>query len=376
MSDRSGVVKVSEEDYLENDQQIPGQNFYCVSFVSPEKTLKQKDLYYHKEFIKNFYNTKQDEIAKLKEAYEGMKLFYNLAEKSLSDNDNFTEMLKDLKVHSTRALMAYDGVKNMYKTSYEDVERFYKDFKFANEERIEKEFLEKNNFHTTIRGLKVRGVYDTLKEAQMRAGVLRRRDSNFSVYVAQIGYWVPFDPNDENIKDQEYQENDLNTLVKSYKENADKRDEHFVQDKEDRKRQALEENARKKKQLKELKKRQAEADKEKKVEVSLELSAPEDSIAKIDELRKIVNDKNMLSDNLKKDDPWMTRKNNEEAATITDLPDLPDNIELVNNTANNTANNSTTENTTENTEAKVEENTEEKVNDTLETLNKVANSIF
>ena len=28
-----------EEDYLDVDKQLPGQNYYCVSFVSPENFL-------------------------------------------------------------------------------------------------------------------------------------------------------------------------------------------------------------------------------------------------------------------------------------------------------------------------------------------------
>ena len=32
-----------KEDFLEVDPKIPGQNFVCLSFVSPEKVLKQKE---------------------------------------------------------------------------------------------------------------------------------------------------------------------------------------------------------------------------------------------------------------------------------------------------------------------------------------------
>ena len=40
-----------EEDYLDVDKPITGQNFYCVSFVSPDKILEQKDkfMFYHYE---------------------------------------------------------------------------------------------------------------------------------------------------------------------------------------------------------------------------------------------------------------------------------------------------------------------------------------
>lgn len=403
MSDPTrGVTKVSEEDFLEVDQPIPGQNFACVSFVSPEKTLKQKDTFIQSEFIKNFFKTKQEEVNKLKEVKEGVELFYKEAERKLGTNSEFEGMLKDLKNHMIRTQMNYDGVKNMYKTSYEDAERFYKDFKFNNEERLEKEFNEANEFRTSIRGLKVRGTYDSLKEAQVRAEVLRRRDPNFHVFVAQVGYWVPWDPSAENIQNQEYQEDHLNTLVKEYKANADKRDEHFQQDREDKKQRAAEENMRKKKKLEELKAKQAAEDAEttpaitieevnedgtatdeKPITHSLSLPSQEESLAKVEELRGIVDDKNALADKLSGEDPWMKRKREETETTATtattatdtttDLPDLPDNIELTNKPDEETP--ATTEETAEETPASTEE-IREAITTTEQELTKVADSIF
>ena len=43
------MSKESKEDYLSVDQPIPGQNYVCLSFVSPEKNILQKQLY---EFYK------------------------------------------------------------------------------------------------------------------------------------------------------------------------------------------------------------------------------------------------------------------------------------------------------------------------------------
>ena len=39
------TISTREEDYLEVDDRIPGQNYVCISFVSPEDTLKQKEFY-------------------------------------------------------------------------------------------------------------------------------------------------------------------------------------------------------------------------------------------------------------------------------------------------------------------------------------------
>ena len=41
-------------DLLEEDKPIAGQKFACVSFVSPENILKQKNVYLFEEFLKHF----------------------------------------------------------------------------------------------------------------------------------------------------------------------------------------------------------------------------------------------------------------------------------------------------------------------------------
>lgn len=162
---------MSEEDFLESDPQIRGQNYCCLSFVSPEEILNNKNVFFVHKFLKT--------IAKN----------YDLDEQSVEDK--------------------------------------YKDFMYINQEKLESEFYEKNEFKTTVRGIKVRGSYDTLQEAQAKAKKLQQNDKNFNVYIGQVGFWLPWDPNPHNIDSQEYAESELNTLVKKYRENQEKKDQHF-----------------------------------------------------------------------------------------------------------------------------------------------------
>ena len=41
-------------DLLEVDKPIAGQNFGCFSFISPENILKQREMFYFEEFIKQW----------------------------------------------------------------------------------------------------------------------------------------------------------------------------------------------------------------------------------------------------------------------------------------------------------------------------------
>ena len=42
-------------------------------------------------------------------------------------------------------------------------------------------------------------------------------DNTFHVFVGQVGFWLPWDPEPSNISDEEYTESQLNDLVKNYK---------------------------------------------------------------------------------------------------------------------------------------------------------------
>ena len=39
------------EDYLEVDKPIPGQNYVCISFLSPDDLIKQKELFMFNKFV-------------------------------------------------------------------------------------------------------------------------------------------------------------------------------------------------------------------------------------------------------------------------------------------------------------------------------------
>ena len=48
-------------DLCDEDQPIAGQKFACMSFVSPEKILKKREVYLFDQFIKNWEFSKSME---------------------------------------------------------------------------------------------------------------------------------------------------------------------------------------------------------------------------------------------------------------------------------------------------------------------------
>jgi hypothetical protein len=237
-----------KEDFLEVDSKIPGQNYVCLSFVSPNKILKEKEIFYSTKFLDYIINNKDQTTQ-------------DIREKMLN---------KDISVN------------------YNNIAKIYDDWKYTRTEGLEAEFFELNNYKTTMRGIKVRGVYDTHKEASVKAQTLRRKDPSFNIFIGQVGFWLPWDPECESVSEQEYQENQLNELVQKYKENLNCRDDLYEQDKNERVEKAKKEITVKK----ELIRSQTE---------SFIPEHNEDDIKNIEKLRTIVDESDKLYyDNLKK----------------------------------------------------------------------------
>jgi hypothetical protein len=214
-------VPTKEVDYLDEDKPLRGQNYVCLSFLSPEDVLNNKEVFYFEHYLERF-SKDMDELLK------------GLAEKYKDDADAI-QVIRENNEH-------------LFKTN--ELQEHYRFFKRTHGEVIEKDFLEKNEFRTSVRGIKVRGVFETLKEAQVRAEVLRRMgDTNFDIFVGQVGVWCPWSPNPEDIQDQEYAETQLNTIMKQYKQNMSQKDEYY----ELRKKEKMEEAQRKLKEALEKK---------------------------------------------------------------------------------------------------------------------------
>lgn len=200
------TVSVKECDYLDEDKPIRGQNYVCLSFLSPEEVLKDKEAFYFSEFVKSF--TKD-----VNTLFDSLKLKY-------PDSASTIDVIRE---------------NNDYILDSDKIDDQYKFFKSVHSKDLEKTFLAKNNFRTSVRGIKVRGSYDTLEEAKIRAEVLKRSGNDrFDIFVGQVGCWCPFSPNPDDIADQEYAETQLNTLMKKYKENNEQKDAAFEQRKQDK----------------------------------------------------------------------------------------------------------------------------------------------
>jgi hypothetical protein len=200
------MITTQQEDYLDQDPPIRGQRYVCLSFVSPEDVIKSKEVYFMERFMSSISSD-------MTELWNTMRAVYK-------ENTDFVESLNKI------------GEKHEHMFDATKLDDAFKTYKALHSEDLETEYLEKNSFHTTIRGLKVRGSYETQKEAEIRAQVIKRKDNVHNVFIAEVGCWCPWSPYPDEITNQEYAESSLNTLMKSYVQNQEDKEEFYLQRKD------------------------------------------------------------------------------------------------------------------------------------------------
>ena len=102
-----------------------------------------------------------------------------------------------------------------------------------------------NNFQSSTLRIKIRGVYPTLEEAEIRCKLLREIDPNHDVFVGPVGLWMPWDPEAYKTGRVEYMEEELNQLMHEKQKNETNAKQSFEQRVKETKQKAIEENIKK-----------------------------------------------------------------------------------------------------------------------------------
>lgn len=219
---KDGTTNPKYVDLLEVDKPIAGQSYGCFSFITPEKIIKQKEMFFFEEFLKKWEFNKSME--KFHQFLNFMSYKYKL---------NFEDVMKD-----------YEGFvkeerENLVQSSIEDE---YKTFLDREEDELQKKFDIKHNFQTSVRGFKSRGHFATQEEAELRAKLLRETDPNFDVFVGPVGQWLCWDPEAYKTGRVEYMEEELNQLAHEKQKNEGAAKTAFEQRVKEAKQKAIEEN--------------------------------------------------------------------------------------------------------------------------------------
>ena len=220
-----GTINSKYIDLLDEDKSVAGQKFACISFISPEKVIKQREMFEFEQFLKQWDMNKS--LEKFNHFLSFLSYKYNLKMDDLStDLQEFCKEEKD----------------NLFLTTLEDD---YKTFLDSNEERMNEEFRKQHDFQTNVRGLKIRGSYPTQQEAELRCKMLREVDPNHDVYVGPVGTWIPFHPEAYKTGRVEYLEDELNQIMNEKEKNEKTAKVEFEKRVRESKEKSMEENKKK-----------------------------------------------------------------------------------------------------------------------------------
>ena len=135
MSSKKNKVKETKKpnnnkhiDLLDEDPPIAGQKFVCLSFISPEDIIKNKELFYFENFLKRF---------EFKKSLEKYNQFLNFL--SYKYKIDFNKLTKDLEE------FLEEEKDNLFQTTIEDE---YKTFIDQKEEELQKDYNQICEFQT------------------------------------------------------------------------------------------------------------------------------------------------------------------------------------------------------------------------------------
>jgi hypothetical protein len=176
------MTSTKVEDFLDNDDVIPGQTHLCVTFLTPENVLKKREICNASYFLKHIF--------------ENGELSTRLCEEG----------------------------------TYEEIKQRYLTYKEDNRELLDEKYNEEQSFQTNVMGIKVRGAYPNEEDARNRAKKLQKSDKIYHTIVGTMGAWLEVNPNIYNIEDHEHYTDEFNEvslgdLSKNYSKNKSGRDE-------------------------------------------------------------------------------------------------------------------------------------------------------
>ena len=218
----NGKANPKYVDLCDEDLPIAGQKFTCLSFISPENILKKREGYLFDEFIKQWEFSKT--MTKFGDFLNFIAYKYSIKIEDLTDDFNEFAKSEESKLRE------------------EKFESHFRTFCDKNEESLNLRFNREHAFQTSTRGLKVRGVFNTQEEAEIRCKKLRETDPNHDIFVGPVGIWIPWDPDAYKTGRVEFMEEELNQLHSEKLKNEELAKQAFDQRVKDSKKKAIMEN--------------------------------------------------------------------------------------------------------------------------------------
>lgn len=164
-SSHTPTVEDDDEHFLTEDPEIASQKIVLVSFLSPEKILENKDVFLFKNFLKSYpvsWRTTRLESWFAQQVSDLNSKLETLA--GTLEKHDLSGAAVDVRANLLRVDRVVENFQEHVRKSHaeiqeSDIQEAYENFIFKNGPALEDEFYRMNDFHTTIRGIKIRGVF-------------------------------------------------------------------------------------------------------------------------------------------------------------------------------------------------------------------------
>lgn len=229
---------IPDDDVVINHH-VGTQKWAVISFISPNDLIKKKFVFDSTRFLYHDINKQLVDMSSHVVTFINNE-FNKLIESKINElsekkDKMLVESLKDIKTNlKLDEEFQSSMILRQYKMDENEIMDRFESYCLTNHKNLEQEFSKNNNNQTSLRGVKIRGSFETLEEARSRANHVRNNiEQHIHAYVIPVGVWVPWDPNPDVAQDQEYMLDELNNLMGQYKENVENVKEVFDRRKTD-----------------------------------------------------------------------------------------------------------------------------------------------
>jgi len=254
-----GTVRPGEE-CLTVSPGVPGQDWCVMSFTRPDDRTRQLQMMMYDRFLNDVINEYIESSTRDMCRRINAKFFKEvddrIAKLDKSKNKNhgviakeMHEIRKKLEVNEEEfsALCAHKHAMDTDETTAK-----FEDYEIRCGEKLRQEFEQEHGSQPSVFGIKFDGAYPFMEQAQERAKFLAENvERGVDHYVAQSFHWCPFDPNPDAVKDQKYQNRELNKLMEERRKNQEMKDRFFQERKQELMQNANSSNESLKKRLRE-----------------------------------------------------------------------------------------------------------------------------
>ena len=173
-----------KESFLSDDPEIASQRWCLLSFLSPEAVLNRKEQFFFTSFVNQYEfqlrsKTMEEFLVKQLQAINARLDEEAVKLENLDLSGAAAACRKSTLAVEPFVTTFQSFVKaNLKELTLSKMKEDYDDFMFQQSVKLEDEFYAKNNFQTSMRGLKIRGSYGQKEEAEARAKKLQKMLKN------------------------------------------------------------------------------------------------------------------------------------------------------------------------------------------------------